>query len=235
MQLIIDTYKNTGRLHHAYCIEGDSEAVLPMLTSFLETELRFSPIGNPDFSFQTFDSFGIDDGRRIKEIHSTRAFRNDSRKVFVIVTNTITREAQNSLLKIFEEPGEGNHFFIIMPSASILLPTLLSRVIVVEGSRAGKARAADKAALFISASIKTRMEFVKELLLEVSNEEKTKSDILHFLNEVEKAFYKKRDILTWTKHEAEYIETFLKFKKYLLDRSSSAKMILEHIALTFPR
>ena len=53
------------------------------------------------------------------------------KKIFVISTNSITREAQNSLLKIFEEPTEGTHFFLILSSSRILIPTLKSRLHVI--------------------------------------------------------------------------------------------------------
>ncbi len=235
MQLILDTYKNTGTLHHAYCIEGDKTAVFATLSAFIEKELGFSMTGNPDYWHEEFDSFGIDDGRRIKEFHATKAFRQDTRKIFIISTNSITREAQNSLLKIFEEPGEGNHFFIIIPSASVLLPTLKSRVIVVQGDASSNGPLAQKAKLFLGASPKIRLEIVKELLDQIAAEEKTKADVAVFLGELERAFYKNKKMAELTKTQAENFEQLLKFRDYLNDRSASAKMILEHLALAFPR
>ena len=58
------------------------------------------------------------------------------KKIFIIETGFFTREAQNSLLKVFEEePTEGTHFFVFTPSAETLLPTLRSRMVILHQKR----------------------------------------------------------------------------------------------------
>jgi hypothetical protein len=49
-------------------------------------------------------------------------------QTFVIQTLFVTHEAQNALLKLFEEPPVGLVFVLVLPPAVKLLPTLLSRI-----------------------------------------------------------------------------------------------------------
>lgn len=56
-------------------------------------------------------------------------------RVFIIRTaHLMTTEAQNALLKIFEEPPKGVHFFLLTENASALLPTVRSRAPVLRMS-----------------------------------------------------------------------------------------------------
>jgi len=106
---------NPKNLHHAYLLEGEKENTFQALLDFLDKDLNFSTVANPDFWLGDFDSLGIDDSREIKSFQSRKAFVGE-RKVLVIKTNFITHEAQNSLLKVFEEPTENTHLFLIMSS-----------------------------------------------------------------------------------------------------------------------
>jgi len=102
-----------GILHHAYCLDGEKSKLFPELCNFLDSEFCFKTTGNPDFWYGESDTFGIDDGRRLKEMVSKKPFdKAQGKKIFVLAFNFITNEAQNSLLKIFEEPTEETHFFI---------------------------------------------------------------------------------------------------------------------------
>jgi len=122
---ICDTYERTGFLHHAYLLLGDRESILQELLPFLQNELKVSMKGNPDFSHTVYDTFGIDDGRKLKEIASRKAVTE--RQITIIACHSITREAQNALLKLFEEPTKNTHFFLIIKTSGQLLPTLRSR------------------------------------------------------------------------------------------------------------
>ena len=91
--------------------------------------MKFPVTGNPDFWQGDYNVFKIADSRKINEAHLNKPVKYD-RKIFVISANFITKDAQNSLLKIFEEPNPGTHFFVIMPQ-NILLSTLRSRMQIV--------------------------------------------------------------------------------------------------------
>ena len=116
-------------LHHAYCLHGSND--LARFFIFLEEHLNIPTHGNPDFWHGQFESLGIDEARTIKEMQQRSAANVGAKKVFVIYTDTITHEAQNALLKVLEEPTPDTHFFLLMPSVEVLLPTLRSRLVIM--------------------------------------------------------------------------------------------------------
>jgi DNA polymerase-3 subunit delta' len=71
------------------------------------------------------DSFLIDEARDvIKEAYTS----SDKTKYIFICAKTFRIEAQNSLLKILEEPPRNTIFIIVTNSKSVLLPTIHSRL-----------------------------------------------------------------------------------------------------------
>jgi hypothetical protein len=88
-----------------------------------------------DFQFKTdnsvslfsFQRLGIDDVRQIAAGAQLRP-ASGVEQVFVLRTLFITHEAQNALLKLFEEPPAGLSFVLVLPPAVRLFPTLLSRI-----------------------------------------------------------------------------------------------------------
>ena len=139
---------SADNLHHAYFVVGGEDTKTEIF-DFVENKIGVQTIGNPDFSFFALDTLTVDHARDISEMQSRKSVsRSDldtdskvskvafdkGRKIFVIQTNIITEEAQNALLKIFEEPTPDTHFFILMPQ-DILLPTFRSRMQVVDVSK----------------------------------------------------------------------------------------------------
>jgi DNA polymerase III delta prime subunit len=218
-------------LHHAYILEGERDPTYEALKVFLEKDLNFSIKGNPDFYFLTTEKFGVDESRELKERQQQKAIAG-GKKIFVILANTFSREAQNSLLKILEEPTEGTHFFIIMPSADRLLPTLQSRVMIIRSKEGAMATgSAFKAEEFIKAKPALRLEMIKGMLERLKKGEITKSNFLAFLNEIEQIKATKVRSNT-PANERRNMEELLKMRNYIQDQSSSAKLILEYLALT---
>ncbi|MFA6552275.1 MAG: hypothetical protein WCT19_02120 [Candidatus Paceibacterota bacterium] len=227
-------------LHHSYCLEGNFSEIFPVLSDFIENKFNIKTRGNPDFWSAEFDVFSVDDGRNIKEMEQMKSAGTGGKKFFVISFNFATREAQNSLLKIFEEPTPDTHFFVITPSAEILLPTLRSRMAVISpqaffGSQKKPAgsHALFSASAFLSATIAERLKIVKKLTDDISDEKTSKRQAIDFVEEIEKTLRQK----TSSKLSKELVFTFTELEKcrqYLFDRSSSAKMILEHLSLILP-
>ena len=112
MSSFFRTHYNTDSPHHAYLIEGSHEEVWPDLKSFLE-ELGIQTEGNPDFSFLVFDTFKIDDARNIKSFSNEKTFtpnedETKDKKILIVSANNFLQEAQNTLLKMFEEPNQNS-------------------------------------------------------------------------------------------------------------------------------
>lgn len=75
--------------------------------------------------------FGIDDARRLKHA-AYQTPQTATSKYIVINTPVMTREAQNALLKVCEEPPLTTQILAIIPSEEVFLPTLRSRFILTE-------------------------------------------------------------------------------------------------------
>ncbi len=236
MKILKDNFAKTKTLHHAYVLEGQHDIIFKNLRDFLQKDFNFNTHGNPDFWHATYDSFGIEDGRQLKDMQEKMAFGTDGKKVFVISLNFITLEAQNSLLKVFEEPTAGTHFFIIVPSAEIFLPTIRSRVEIIcredrgdgaQGIGDNKANA-ELVKSFLKTTPAKRFELFKKII-----EEKEKQKAIDFLNGLESELY-----VVWGKNldkqKSEIFTQIMKCRIFLGDRSPSVKMILENIALIVP-
>jgi len=79
------------------------------------------------------ESFGINEARSLQN-HAHQSQVTETGRVFVIVTNRFTHEAQNALLKLFEEPPQGTRFFLVLPDTHAIIPTLRSRLQIVDAS-----------------------------------------------------------------------------------------------------
>lgn len=225
--------------HHAYGVTESDKTVLEKLLLLLENKEGISTKGNPDFRLYRYEVMGIDEARELKDAAERKAVGN-SRKVFVASSRSITREAQNALLKIFEEPPIGTLFFLLVPSLEFLLPTLRSRLQILE--ILSEVHDMDKQLVtrFLDGSIPARLTMVQKMLKELEQEKKTKEDsselllekgrIFAFLTGCEQVLAKKDHLLI-----AEALREVLLVKKYSRDRSPSLKLLLEHLALVLPR
>ena len=232
MKQIKDTYKKTGKMHHAYGIFGDREKVKDELFSFLEKDLKFPTVGNSDFWQGNFNVFKIADSRVLNEAHLNKPVKYD-RKVFVVFANFITKDAQNSLLKIFEEPRADTTFFLILPEATDLLPTFKSRLIIGKIAE-GKEDLFLQAEEFLKAKIGKRLEIINKITKDIKEEKKTKTDAINFIKNIEKSI-KNNQKLNRAKGGRDQsflaVEDIEKAISYAGDESPSVKVILEHLAL----
>ena len=107
-------------------ITSDFESVRDkMLREFGEKNLRFIP-KTPAVEFL------IDDARAVEK---ESYIAENSEKIIVIMASAFRGEAQNFLLKLFEEPPKNIKFLIVCPSKNLLLPTVRSRFIIENGTQ----------------------------------------------------------------------------------------------------
>lgn len=218
---------NPQSLHHAYFIEGNSELVLPKLFSFLKDEMSVVFEGNPDAHISTHDTFGIDEGRLLKEQQANRAF-DGGKKIFIISFNSITTEAQNSLLKVFEEPTEHTHFFLVSNTSNRILPTLKSRLIVIKHEHEERVSSV-AGAEFLAMNLKDRLALITKI-----SEDKDKKKALLLVQNIIGIYKNKKPLIQLSKEERNTLNQLLTLEGYIEDRSSSIKMLLEHVAHIFP-
>ena len=220
MQQLIDSYGKTKDLHHAYFLIGEKIEIFPKLKDFLEKSVGVKTSGNPDFSHMEFQTLTIDDAREIS-LNQERKDFSGNKKIFIISADFITQESQNSLLKVFEEPTPGTHFFIISPQ-DMLLPTLRSRMQVIFSNMIEK----DTQSI-LKLKLKDRLAKVKEITEAISDEESTKQDAIAFLNEVEAELYEKGVKLSF-----EALKICEEARASLYDRGAPVKIILENLMLS---
>lgn len=220
------------RLYHSYVIEGDPSVTPSSLVEFLKVRGDIEN-KNSDLLYQIYESFSIDDSNQIKDWHSKSGI-TDGKRICIIGTKFINREAEQSLLKIIEEPAENTHFFIIIPDSSVLSSTIISRVHVVKTEYVDDKEIKKEAISFLESSVKDRVEMVALIIKknkEVENSGQLRYYATSFINELENIFYQKWKINKKDKKIIFILQELQKMRGYLSTPGASVKMILEHLAL----
>lgn len=180
--------------------------------------------GNPDVFVFEGERMGIDEARALRERAQIRPMGKAS--IVLLSYRTLTTEAQNALLKLFEEPPERVIFFLVVPSLASVIPTLRSRLSPARGKVERKHSKKDAHAFLLSNSPAKRLEAVQHLI-----EEKDKTGASALLISLEEEL---RAALP-DKKAAEALRDIERGRAYLFDRAPSIKLILEHLALTLPQ
>jgi len=222
MDSLIKLYKNSGDLHHAYFIIGDKDIVFSSLKNFLEKELGFSFFQNPDFWHGKFNNMTIDEARAVITTSDNKSF-SSKRKIFIIEADFITEEAQNAMLKVFEEPTPDTHFFVISPQ-DILLPTLRSRLSIINTYSNHEL---DGKESILDLNLKERINSIKKITDAIKDEENTKQDAIKFLNQIELELYKKG-----VEKNYKALELCQSARKSIYDRGAPLKIILENLLIS---
>lgn len=105
--------------HHAYLLVGSDMWALEKLPPSYRTP-------SLDVIHHAYNRMGIGDVRDFIQETLMRPAEGSVR-VFVVHTNSILHEAQNALLKLFEDPNGTSVFYLIIPREDMILPTLRSR------------------------------------------------------------------------------------------------------------
>jgi hypothetical protein len=197
--------------HHALYIEGP----LSLFKAYLE---KLKP-----FFAQEFEKFGIDDARALTE---RAQLKNVDKVTFFIAVGAITSEAQQALLKLFEEPQLGTTFVLLAPHGTII-PTLRSRMLPYPNPIEVE-RGSSEVKKFLKSSPKDRSAYIASLLKDDGG---ARERVRGFLNSLEFA------LLPYIKDKQvqEALADIAKVRSYAGDRSPSLKMLLEHLALALPQ
>jgi DNA polymerase III delta prime subunit len=224
-------------LHHAYLIEGARDEVVPAIFDFFK-DLGIKTVGNSDFIHINLDSFKIEDARNLKSYGMQKGL-SSAKKIFIISANNFLLEAQNTLLKMFEEPIENTHFFLIVPDVNTLLKTLVSRFYLISAGQE-LAEETEEAKKFIILPLKNRIDFIKELLTEPEGEneegneitvlDSTRSKAIKFLNALEFTLHKNKI----SRATLDIFEHIFKVREFLRMPGSSTKSLMESVALIIP-
>lgn len=216
--------------HHAYLISGDFSVLKVQLVTYLKNEYNIEIQGNPDFFSEHYERFGIDDGRSIRVMQSRKTLVD--KQIFIIGFDAITREAQNALLKMFEEPNPDTYFFVITPIAGSLLPTLQSRFekLILTDEKILDKGLMESVHKFITADTGERLADIETLL-----KEESKSQSVQFVHAIEAYVVQKGRNVLGDAIYTDALKSLAEITKYIHDQSASHKLLLEHLALTLPR
>lgn len=148
METVLENHIKRKKFCHGYFFCGDKEKSFDLIYKaarhiFCENlshcrECFFCKIGdlkqNPDFYFYDFPKFGVEESASLIQRALKKSF-NNGKKVFFVQIKQISREAQNALLKILEEPPFGTYFLIYSASFYDIIETVRSRLAVIESGR----------------------------------------------------------------------------------------------------
>lgn len=234
MEFKISKHLNENNFHHAYLIEGNKDEIVNQILQYMES-IGINTIGNSDFYHIKEDNIKIDHAKNLKSLTYEKSF-SDGKRFFLISTNNILLEAQNTLLKIFEEPILNTVFFVVLPSADTLLKTFVSRFYRIKADP-NLDNNLKNAEMFLKMEISGRLSFLKDFILvkEKEGEDSIYLKAINFLNALETTLHNK--ILKEEKYKnikTDFFEHFFKVREFLRQPGSSAKTLMESIAIIVP-
>lgn len=219
---------------HAFFVAGDSEGGIERAREFLLSRLSSDA---PDITVLAYDAFPVEEARKLADkVYQTA--RNKDGKGIILSVKRIFHEAQNALLKMFEEPPEGTTLILVIPSAGLLLPTLRSRLVSLELEETSTSITPDVRA-FIDASQKEREKIIEKLLTRVkaetaSEKGSARADALALVEGLTVFGYRAYQKAPSASLGA-FLEDLSRFTPILHERSAPLKLIFFHLLLTIPR
>ena len=207
---------------HAFLAQGGSDSVPDVLRRIRTEGIQIE--NNPDVFARSYSAFLIEDARELRERASLRAIGNHGR-TFVIFAPTIPPDAQNVLLKTLEEPPAGARFYIIVPSPETLLPTLRSRMQMLDLQHDGDRISIIDVRMFIASPTQKRLDMLKPFLEKNDDDRRDLVGTITFLGELERLLGAK------PLQHAEGLKAVYRARKYIADRGAIVKSLLEQMAL----
>ena len=112
-----------------------------------------------------YENFLVEEAKSLDR-EAFHSVSKDRPKILIISCFGITVQAQNALLKTFEESSKNIHFFFCVPNDIQLLPTLKSRCTLVYMGRSEEVIGKK----FLSMSLEKRFSYIDTLILENNKE-----------------------------------------------------------------
>ena len=138
VKALLENSIKSARIGHAYIFEGNEGVGRLTLAKVFAEEITggASAENNPDITIVTNELYDSSKKQTNVLIDTIRAMKTDiyikpyiaDKKVYIIPNaDTMLSPAQNSLLKVFEEPPEYAVIILIAKNSNAFLPTILSR------------------------------------------------------------------------------------------------------------
>jgi DNA polymerase III delta prime subunit len=223
--------------HHAYLLTGDSEAGIASALGFTERELGLTASGNPDVVVLRYGLFSVEEARTFQDAVMRAPVRGKT-KVIIVSATRFFYQAQNALLKTFEEPPQGTVLILVVPTEGILLPTMRSRLVALPGHELanGKDGITEE---FLSAGKEAREKLIAKLLDRTKSDKDdekaaARSEAVALIEGLTKAAYRAHQESP-NPSLAAFLSDLDAFTPMMHDTSTPLKIIFEHIQITMPR
>lgn len=215
-----------GVMAHAYYLTGDLESGIDSAHAFAKDSLGITPEQSQDLITLRYTTLSVDDARTLAAIEAQAPVAGD-KKVIIIAAARLFGEAQNALLKLFEEPSPGSTLVLIIPSEGVLLPTLRSRLVPLPTATQPHAKGRE----FLALSKEERALYLAKLV------ERSKAD-----KDSEKQGARRdmlvlaQDLTALLRHEGDraLLLDLTSFVEVLHSPSAPIKLIAEHLELVLP-
>lgn len=214
--------------HHAYLATGEIGAGIERARSFAVRELGLAGHDNPDLIVLRYGHFPVEEARRVVELSSRVAL--GTHRLIVVAAERLFHEAQNALLKAFEEPPEGTVLVLVVPAEGQVIATLRSRLLPLpeEGTEEHTFHP------FIRATAAERAKLVEKLLVRSKSdkdEEKqaARAEAIRIVEDLTRAAHAQG-----TEKHAQLLTELDRFLPILHERSAPLKLIFEHLMLVLP-
>lgn len=204
--------------HHFYLVESDGNDIEK--ADALLKDLHFTKEASKNFFVFEYQSFGIDDARKVRAQALLKG--QEETRAFVISFFSITHDASQALLKILEESPEGVLFLVFVPSLFQLPETIISRAHVIPLLENTIEESYEKIAeIFFTKSVSDRFAHIEKLLKGTKDEKPLRNKGLVLLHAIEKYAHEKKEKLP---------ESFFENYMYMMQPTSSPKILLEALA-----
>ena len=196
-------------LHHANLLVGRRELAESYVTSLLQ-KLGIKISNNPDYFPFKNETFGIGEARDLTLLAGRKALGKE--KIFLIIPGRITLEAQNALLKTFEEPFPNTYFFLVVREEALVIPTLRSRMRVIILDSLPETEEAKE---FIKLPLSKRILFAKKFSDDGKNLTVFLDSLLSFFR---------------AKEEGTNVEKIYRLRR-IVGEGALPRLVIEHLAL----
>ncbi len=221
--------------HHAFVIPAEVEEGIAHAEMWISQNLKLQTKNNPDVVVLRYGLFSVDDAREVVRFASQAPIVGE-KKAVIIAASRAYQEAQNALLKLFEEPPQNTYLFLVLPTLGMLLPTLKSRVSVLKHetrSTKNQTKIPEAVAEFLKANKEKRSAMIKRLVSGKDEDERreNRDTAITILNGVEIAARN----YGLTMSIIPLLEDIQELRGHLQDRAAPVRMILEHLSLVLPK
>src|SRR3989338_6853340 len=218
---------------HAYVVAGDLESGIQTWKMFVVSKYI-----NPDTVILRHSLFSVEDARKLSDI--AHAAPIGEHKIVIVSATRLFHEAQNALLKLFEEPPPNTTLILVVPSEGMLLATLRSRLAslpIGEGTSSGLSELAQE---YLKADSAEREKITTKLVDrsksdKYEDKQQARSDAVRLAEDLLRAADTQHINGKTTDELLSFIDDLMHFLPLLHTRSAPLKLIFEHLGLVIPK